>query len=509
MIETPFGIKKIVYADWTASGRTYRPIEEKMMNSVLPLVANTHTETTATGKAMTKAYQAAKEIVKNHVNANENDVLLFTGTGMTGAISKLQRILGLKYPEKPNKYMSNCEKRDKDDASIPVVFITHMEHHSNHTSWLETIAKVEIIAHTDDGDVDIDDLKKRLIANQHKSLKIASVIACSNVTGRKNDYHSIAKIMHQNNGYCFVDFACSGPYENIDMHPTDSEAGLDAIFLSPHKFLGGPGTAGVVVFNKTLYTCEIPDQPGGGTVTFTNPWGGRFYIDDIESREDGGTPGFLQGIKTAMAVKLKEEMGVENIIAREHEINKQLFEGFEKIPEIKILDDHQKDRLGVFSFTVENIHYNLMVRLLNDLFGIQTRGGCACAGTYGHILLNFSQSVSEDINCTLQQGDNTSRPGWVRLSIHPTSSNEEINFLISSIKHIVNNISDLSPLYLYDKSINDFIYKGPNTYKDIDIISWFESTEKLNGQSNRKKGKSLSPFTSIFRYIANRTKIES
>ncbi|MFK8045405.1 MAG: aminotransferase class V-fold PLP-dependent enzyme [Crocinitomicaceae bacterium] len=508
-IETPFGTKKIVYADWTASGRTYRPIEEKMMNSVLPLVANTHTETTATGKAMTNAYQTAKDIVKNHVNANKNDVLLFTGTGMTGAISKLQRILGLKYPENPNKYMSNCAERDKNDATIPVVFITHMEHHSNHTSWLETIAKVEIIGHTDTGEVDLDDLKKRLAANKHKTLKIASVIACSNVTGRKNDYHSIAKIMHQNSGFCFVDFACSGPYENIDMHPSDNEASLDAVFLSPHKFLGGPGTAGVVVFNRALYTCEIPDQPGGGTVTFTNPWGGRFYIEDIESREDGGTPGFLQGIKTAMAIKLKEEMGVEKIMAREHEINQQLFEGFDSIPEVTVLEPNQKDRLGVFSFVVENIHYNLMVRLLNDLFGIQTRGGCACAGTYGHILLNFSQSVSEEINCTLQQGDNTSRPGWVRLSIHPTTSSEEVNSLIAAIKHIVDHISELKPLYEYDKSINDFIYNGLKAYRDIDISSWFEPARHQSEQLVRKKEKSLSPLGSIFRYITNRTKIQS
>ncbi|MDX1351111.1 MAG: aminotransferase class V-fold PLP-dependent enzyme, partial [Putridiphycobacter sp.] len=259
-IETPFGTKKIVYADWTASGRNYRPIEEKMMQSIMPLVANTHTETTATGKAMTKAYHKAKSIIKNHVNASNDDVLIFAGTGMTGAINKLQRILGLKYPEEPNRFMQNCEKLDLEHPDIPVVFITHMEHHSNHTSWLETVVKLEIIGFTSEGDVDIENLKNRLDANKHKKLKIASVIACSNVTGIQNDYQQIAIEMHKKGGYCFVDFACSGPYETIDMHPENEQARLDAIFLSPHKFLGGPGTAGVVIFNKMLYHNNIPDQ---------------------------------------------------------------------------------------------------------------------------------------------------------------------------------------------------------------------------------------------------------
>lgn len=480
-IETPFGTKKLVYADWTASGRNYRPIEEKLMNTIMPFVANTHTETTATGRAMTLAYHEAKEIIKRHVNAHEDDALIFAGTGMTGAISKLQRILGLKYPEDPNNYLESCSKRPIDDPNTPVVFITHMEHHSNHTSWLETIAKVEIIGQTMQGTVDIEDLKIKLDHHKNKTLKIASVIACSNVTGVQNDYHAIAEIMHLNNGYCFVDFACSGPYENINMHPNQELRRLDAVFLSPHKFLGGPGTAGVVIFNKKLYKNHVPDQPGGGTVTYTNPWGERYYIDDIETREDGGTPGFLQGIKTAMVIRLKEEMGVENIVAREHEIISQLFDGFNSIPEITVLDGEQTNRLGVFSFTVSDIHYNLMVRLLNDLFGIQTRGGCACAGTYGHLLLNLNAKKAEEIYCSIKDGDNTDRPGWVRLSIHPTTSNEEVSYMINSIKFIVENIDNYRDKYSYDQAINDFIYNGEKNFTEINITDWFtfSASDKL------------------------------
>jgi selenocysteine lyase/cysteine desulfurase len=311
--ETPFGRKKIVYTDWTASGRLYRPIEEKLMNDFGPFVANTHTETTISGTAMTMAYHEAKRIIKHHVNANDNDVLINTGTGMTGVVNKFQRILGLKIPENIREF-TNVPKELK-----PIVFISHMEHHSNQTSWIETMADVVVIPANDEGLFCLEELKAMLEKYKDRSFKIASITSCSNVTGIRTPYHEVAKIMHQNNGVCFVDFACSGPYVDIDMHP-DDESYLDAIFFSPHKFLGGPGTSGVLIFNKNLYNNNVPDCPGGGTVSWTNPWGEHKYIDNIEDREDGGTPGFLQVIKTALAIQLKEQMGVKNILEREHEL---------------------------------------------------------------------------------------------------------------------------------------------------------------------------------------------
>ena len=477
-IETPYGVKKIVYADWTASGRTYRPIEDKIRNEILPLVANTHTETTATGKAMTNAYSIAKQIIKKHVNASEDDALVFAGTGMTGAVNKFQRILGLKYPENPNQFMQDCKDLALDSPLVPIVFVTHMEHHSNHTSWLETKAIVEVIEQDKQGNVDLEDLKKKLQKHAFRKIKIASVIACSNVSGAKNNYHQIAEIMHLNNGLCFVDFACSGPYEKIDMHPENKLQKLDAIFLSPHKFLGGPGTSGIVIFCKSLYHNEIPDHPGGGTVTYTNPWGERHYITDIETREDGGTPGFIQAIKTAMAIRLKEEMGEENILAREHEIIELMYEGFNRIPEINLLDINQKVRLGVFSFTVTNIHYNLIVRLLNDRFGIQTRGGCACAGTYGHNLLNIDAIRSHEIYCEINSGDNTLKPGWIRLSIHPTTSNEEVNYMINALENIIKNIDEYQKDYRYNNKVNDFEYIGNNTFNEIEPALWFDCVKE-------------------------------
>jgi len=470
--ESPFGTKKIVYADWTASGRLYSGIEDTLRNDIMPLVANTHTETTVTGTAMTQAYHLAKNIIKDHVNANENDALIFAGSGMTGVINKLQRILGIKYPENPLQYLTDDCSVEFDNAKLPVIFITHMEHHSNQTSWLETSVIVEIIGQTEDGLVDVEDLNRLLEKHKHRTLKIASITGCSNVTGIKTPYHDIAKIMHQNDGFCFVDFACSAPYVSIDMHPDNELEALDVVFLSPHKFLGGPATSGVMVLNKALYKREIPDNPGGGTVTFTDPWGGHGYINDIEAREDGGTPGFLQGIKTALAIRLKEEMGVENILKREEEIIEIAFEHFDKMGEnVHVLANQHRDRLGVFSFHVEDLHYNLLVKILNDRFGVQTRGGCACAGTYGHILLNVNEKISSLIACEILAGNNSEKPGWVRMSIHPTMTNNEITYVMESIKAVVDNITEWEKDYTYNSTTNEFVFNG--NYPQVNVNEWF------------------------------------
>ena len=288
----------------------------------------------------------------------------------------------------------------------PVVFVSHMEHHSNQTSWLETIADVVVIPCDDAGLICFKSFERLIKENEHRKLKIASVTACSNVTGIKTDYHKIAKIIHAHNGLCFVDFACSAPYVDIDMHPEEEDAYLDAIFFSPHKFLGGPGTSGVLIFNKKLYKNVVPDNPGGGTVSYTNPWGDHDYFDDVETREDGGTPAFMQTIKIALCVQLKEKMGTDKIHDREEEINAKLFSCLESIDNVNILAPNHKHRLGIFSFYVDDVHFNLIVKLLNDRFGIQTRGGCSCAGTYGHFLLNVDQQTSKAIEIAgLDQGE--------------------------------------------------------------------------------------------------------
>lgn len=465
---SPFGNKKIIYTDWTASGRLYRPIEEKIINEFGPFVANTHTETTVSGTAMTLAYKKSRSIIKNHVNANQDDVLITDGTGMTGVVNKFQRILGLKIPENLKDYFTiPIEKK-------PVVFISHMEHHSNQTSWLETIADVEVIRCSDKGLFSLENLAQLLEKYKDRKFKFASITSCSNVTGIKTPYHQVAKLMHQNKGLCFVDFACSGPYVNIDMHPEDPESYLDAIFFSPHKFLGGPGTSGVLIFNKKLYQNLIPDNPGGGTVSWTNPWGEHQYIDNIEDREDGGTPGFLQVIKTALTIQLKEKMGVENILKREHELVDFIFLSLGTIPNINILAAQHQDRLGVISFYIDNLHFNLGVKILNDRFGIQTRGGCSCAGTYGHYLLHVDQETSNQLIDEIALGDLIKKPGWIRMSIHPTTTNQEMEFVCQSIKALAENHQHWAKEYTYDKNNNEFIHQNACTFEKELVAKWFQ-----------------------------------
>ena len=423
--------KTILYADWTASGRNYLPIEKRIQDEIMPLVANTHTDTSATGMAMTHAYHEAQKNIKKHVNASADDLILTTGSGMTGVVNKLQRILGMKTQDK------YCVLPPEEE--LPVVFITHMEHHSNQTSWLETNATVEIINPTKDGLVDLNHLKTLVEKYKNREVKIASVTSASNVTGITTNYHEMAKIMHHGGGLCFVDFACSAPYVDINMHPAEDGSHLDAIYFSPHKFMGGPGSTGVLVFNKKLYNKDVPDSPGGGTVDWTNPWGEHKYIDDIEIREDGGTPAFIQTIKAAMCITLKEEMGTENIAKREDELLELIWDRMVNTQNIHVLADNHKKRLPIISFYIDNLHFNLAVRMLNDRFGIQSRGGCSCAGTYGHYLLHVTKEQSHRITDLVNRGDLSEKPGWIRISLHPTMTDAEVTYLADSILDLAKN----------------------------------------------------------------------
>lgn len=465
---SPYGEKKIIYGDWIASGRLYKPIEDALTNQFGPFVGNTHTDASETGTLMTKAYHYAQHIIKQHVNAGPNDVIINAGSGMTTVINKLQRILG---------FRSTAKFRNLDQVAPidrPVVFITHMEHHSNHTSWLETIADVIQLAPDNDLFVDIGQLRMELEKYKDRKMKIGSFTACSNVTGISTPYHEMARIMHENGGVCFIDFAASAPYVPINMHPTDSMEALDAIFFSPHKFLGGPGSSGIMVFNSALYTCTVPDNPGGGTVDWTNPWGEFKYVDDIEAREDGGTPGFLQTIKAALSIKLKEQMGMEKMKSREEELVKIVFEEMPKIPRLHILADNIRHRLGIISFYLEEVHFNLVVKLLNDRFGIQVRGGCACAGTYGHFLLDVSYDQSKQITDLINFGDLSQKPGWIRLSLHPTMTNDELYYILDAIRQIQSNHKEWAADYIYMNKTNEFKHTSEVEDKTIFVKPWFE-----------------------------------
>ena len=420
----PEGIP-LLYADWTASGRAYGPIETTIREQILPLMANTHTDTNATGSAMTHAYETARRVIRRHVNARDTDVLICTGSGMTGAVNKLQRLIGVK-----RDFAATPDRR-------PVVFVSHMEHHSNHTSWLETGAEVVLVACKEDGLVCPERFARAVAAFPDSRPRYAAITACSNVTGIETPYREIAEVMHAAGGYCFVDFACSAPYVDIDMHPAGRPlARLDAIFFSPHKFLGGPGSCGVLVVNEALLTSRVPDHPGGGTVAWTNPWGEHRFLPNKDAREDGGTPPILQTMRAALAIRLKERMGCHRIRRQEAALMRMLWAGLDKIPQVRILAGEHRDRLGILSFNIAGLHHNLAVKMLNDHFGIQVRGGCSCAGTYGHQLLGIDRATSSRVLSDIDAGRPFLRPGWVRLSIHPTMTAAEMSYLIRAIRDV-------------------------------------------------------------------------
>ena len=465
---SPYGEQRIVYADWTASGRLYAPIERRLLEQFGPYVGNTHSESSETGRAMTLAYHEAHRILKAHVHAGPDDLILSTGTGMTGVINKFQRILGLKAPQ------GLRSRLQIPAAERPVVFVTHMEHHSNHTSWHETIAEVVVIPPDADGRVDLDAFAALLQQYRERPLKIGSFTACSNVTGVGTPYHALARLMHRAGGVAFVDFAASAPYVDIDMHPADPEQRLDAVLWSPHKFLGGPGSSGVLIFNRALYRNTVPDDSGGGTVNWTNPWGEYAFLDDIEAREDAGTPGFLQTIKAALAVQLKDRMGVAAMQRREAQIVPPVMDALQAIPGVHVLAPALRERLAIFSFYVEAIHYNLIVQLLNDRFGVQARGGCSCAGTYGHYLLHVDPSRSRSITERIDHGDLSQKPGWVRLSFHPTTTAAEIEHTLDAVRAIVAHIDDWASDYAYSPLTNEFVHRAADRAATAARIkSWF------------------------------------
>ena len=477
--------KRIIYADWIASGRLYAPIERYMTETIGPYIANTHTGTTYTGSAMTQAYHDARETIKRHVHASEQDCLFLVGSGMTAAVNKLQRILGLRLPEGVTG-----ERNAKGQR--PMVLITHMEHHSNQITWSECDVDLRIVPPDErTGLPDLGELRAMAKQYQHRPLLIGAFTACSNVTGIMTPYHEMAEIMHTHGGVCFIDFAASAPYVDIDMHPDHPDRSLDAIMFSPHKFLGGPGSSGVLIMNRKLYHTSVPDLPGGGTVKWTTPFGTHKYYDDIEAREDGGTPGFLQAIRAALAIRVKEAMGTSAIHAREEELKHLFMASIAGEPSIYLLESKNlTGRLPVFSLYVQGMHHNLIVRLLNDRYGIQTRGGCSCAGTYGHILFHIDKQSSRHITEMIDHGDLTEKPGWVRISLHPTMTDEEVMTIGQALKEIIRQHRDqleqgFTPEYVFDPNSGEYV---PTTVPAIvttppELLALFDPVPPAGGDT--------------------------
>lgn len=441
VIRTPNGSLPKRYFDYTASGLAFGPIEDLIRDSVLPWMANTHTEASATGGYMTQLYEAAHDAARKEVNAGDDDVVVFTGAGATGAINKLLRTIGLIIPEPIDRMMQLKERLTPEER--PLVVISRMEHHSNDLPWRESMADVEMVGFDNKGRICPHKLEAILSDPKYRNrpLKIGSFCAASNVTGIVNDVDELATVMHRHNGYACFDYAAAAPYKRVDMHPANDPAKRkDAVFVSVHKYLGGPQCPGLLVANRALFRSRVPVEPGGGTVVYTSPWDWQ-YTNDLSHREEGGTPNIVGVIRAGLAFQLKEILGTERIERAEADFIARAKDRWADNPHINILGDAEAERLGILSLVFDEgrLHHNLAVRMLSDRFGIQTRGGCMCAGTYGHDLLSIGAARSFEIRCALDRGDVSIKPGWVRISFSPATREDDFRVLLDAVDELSNH----------------------------------------------------------------------
>jgi selenocysteine lyase/cysteine desulfurase len=469
--DTPFGRRLMVYCDYTASGRCLVFVE-RYLQTLQRSYANTHTEDDVTGRSMSRLLHEAEAMIKRAVNAGPQGRIVACGTGATGAIDKLQQILGIALPpatrralgEELRQFLGDqrCEEfREFQRAHQPVVFVGPYEHHSNEVTWRQGLATVVEVNLAGDGGMDLAHLESLLRDPQHRDrLRIGSFSAASNVTGMRTPVREVARLLHRHGAYACFDYAASGPYAEIDMNPPrdagGDDASIDAVFLSPHKFLGGPGSSGVLVFNERLYPRDLPPSvAGGGTVDYVSPLDEDF-IADIEEREKAGTPGVLQTLKAALALDLKRCIGAGRIEAREHELVARALGRWGAHPRIEVLGNPDPARrIGIVSFNLLDargryLHPKFVTVLLNDLFGIQSRAGCSCAGPYGHRLLGIDQPTSELYRDWVRKGFQGIKPGWCRVGFHYAMDDAEAAFVMDAVEFVAEHGHRFLRLYAFD-----------------------------------------------------------
>ena len=483
-VATPFGDRLMVYADYTASGRCLGLVERYIQN-LQRIYANTHTEDDISGRSMTHLLEQAEGAIKKSVNAGPEGCIICVGSGATGAIDKLQQIIGVALPpatrQKLTAMLTDLLGEEADlrfsehlRQHQPVVFVGPYEHHSNEISWRQGLATVVEVNLDADGGIDLGHLETLLQDPAYRGrMLIGSFSAASNVTGMRTPVHEIASLLHRHGALACFDFAASAPYVEIDMNPPPGkyagDASLDAVFISPHKFLGGPGSAGVLVFNRRLYHSELPPSvSAGGTVDYVGP-DSQDFITDIEEREKAGTPGVLQILKAGLAFQVKDRVGVAVIEAREREMLQHTFDRWRDNPSIEVLGNPDPERrISIVSFNLRDpggkyLHPKFVTTLLNDLFGIQSRAGCSCAGPYGHRLLGIGHDTSEQYRKWIQKGFCGIKPGWCRISLHYVMDDIEVDYILDAIEFVAEHGHRFMPLYQFDVHTGAWLHKSDAT----------------------------------------------
>ncbi len=511
-VDGPFGSRRVTYADYTASGRSLSFIEDFIHHEVMPMYANTHTEASGTGRQTTRFREDAREIILKACGGDERDCVIFCGSGVTGAIDKLIHVLNLRIPFDLDKRYDLAAKIPASER--PVVFVGPYEHHSNEISWRETIADVVVIPENQDGLIDKEALARKLIEYRERPLRIGSFSAASNVTGIVSDIRGICEILHQHGALSFWDMAAGAPYLKIEMNSREPEqrplAYMDACFISPHKFIGGPGTPGILVAKRELFKNTVPSVPGGGTVAYVNPQE-HVYLNCPVHREEGGTPAIIESIRAGMVFQLKEAVGLQKISQLEESFIKRAIERWSTNPAIEILGRPNARRLSIVSFVIKHnnryLHHNFVVSLLNDLFGIQSRGGCSCAGPYGHRLLGIDLSTSHAFEKVITLGCEGIKPGWTRINFNYFIEEEVFNYLVEAVNWVAENGWYLLPHYNVDLRTSmwntlNLVAHEPTRLTNISY---------RNGSLQFRSRHHTEPLESLALYLedANRIKAES